>query len=84
MAVLNVLKAGSKSRIEWEVAISVWMELHENPSPVGVMLLKQEADRTKDPAIRQHLGRAAYNAVDWCTPADHPQCKAVLDTRFAN
>jgi len=32
-----------------EDAVSVWMQIYKKRSPVGVMLLKQEADRTKDP-----------------------------------
>src|SRR5207249_8726479 len=38
-------------------AVSVWMQIHKDEPVKGVALLKQEADKTKDPAARQRLGR---------------------------
>lgn len=82
--VLEVIKADPVSRVTRENAVSVWMQIYKTQSLVGVMLLKQEADRTKDPAIRQRVGWAAFKAVSWCAPADQDQCKAALNARYSN
>jgi hypothetical protein len=82
--VLEVIKAVSVSREMRENAVSVWMQIYKNQSPVGVMLLKQEADGTKDPFTRQRVGWAAFKALNWCAPGDQAQCQAALNTRYSN
>jgi hypothetical protein len=82
-SVLEVIKAGSGSRVTRENAVSVWMQIYKNQSPVGVMLLKQEADRTKDPAARQRVGWAAFKALNWCAPTDQAQCLAAVNTTYS-
>jgi len=83
-AVAEVLKAPVMSRQAGEVAVSVWMQIHKDEPVKGVALLKQEADKTKDPAARQRLGWAAYKALSWCGPSDEAQCKAAVETRYSN
>src|SRR5881275_568325 len=53
-AVLNAIKTNPIPRREWmEVAAEVWMTAYKDQAPAGIALLKQEADRTTDPATRQ-------------------------------
>ncbi len=82
-AVAEALKAPVMSKQAGEVAVSVWMQIHKDEPVKGVALLKQEADKTKDPAARQRLGRAAYKALGWCSPSDEAQCKAAAETRYS-
>ena len=83
-SVLEVMKSRSASRTAQEVAISVWMGIYKSEVPKGVALLKQESDRTKDPATRQRLGWAAYKAIGWCGLSDKAQCQAAVNTRYSN
>jgi hypothetical protein len=83
-SVLEVIKADSASRQMRENAVSVWMQIYKNESSVGLMLLKQEADRTKDPSTRQRVGWAAFKAQTWCAPSEQAQCQAALNPRHSN
>ena len=82
-AVLEAVKAESTSRIARETAVTVWMAIYKNEAPKAVALLKQEADRTKDPATRQRVGWAAFKALNWCVPADQAQCQAAVSTTYS-
>jgi hypothetical protein len=83
-SVLEVIKSDSGSRVTRENAVSVWMQIYKNQSPVGVMLLKREADTTEDSFTRQRVAWAASMAqTRWCAPSDQAQCRAVLNTRFS-
>src|SRR5574341_1506009 len=67
-AVLGAIKAKTTSREGIEVAVAVWMTIHQNQA-AGLALLKQEADKTKnDPETKQRLGWAAFKALGWCSP----------------
>lgn len=75
-AVLEAIKTNPGSR-EWtEAAVSVWMTFYKDRAPTGVALLKQEADKATDPAVRNRLGLAAFLARGWCTQSEKAQCRA--------
>ncbi|HEV2729240.1 MAG TPA: hypothetical protein VGV15_04340 [Terriglobales bacterium] len=84
-AVLRAMKANSTSRQEMEVAVSVWMTIYKDQTPMGVALLKQEADRTTQPMARQQLGWAAIRAaMGWCNSSEQTQCDAAAQTNFSS
>jgi hypothetical protein len=83
-AVLDAMKANSTSREAMEVAVSVWMTIYRDQSPTGVALLKQEADRAKEPMARQRLGWAAFRAAQgWCDPSERAKCNAAVQAHFS-
>lgn len=82
-AVLGVIKSNSTSRQSLDVAVSVWMTIYRNQGPAGVAMLKQEANKSKDPAAAQRLHLAAFRAAQgWCSPSEKAQCKAVLNSKY--
>ncbi len=86
-AIMDVIKQRQRPSNDrtFEVAISVWMMIYKAEAPAGVALLKQEADKATDPAIRLRLTWAAYKAATgWCSPSDREQCKAMAQMHFAN
>jgi hypothetical protein len=54
-AILAVMQKKSTSRAAMEVAVSVWMTVHKDNAPLGVSLLKQEADNVTDPFSKEQL-----------------------------
>lgn|SRR5262249_43400623 len=84
-AVIDAIKSGSLSREGMQVAVSVWMTIYKDQSPLGVALLKQEADKITQPIMRQRVGYAAYLAArDWCTPSEKSQCMIAAQTNYFN
>jgi hypothetical protein len=75
-AVLRAIEADSTSARARENAVFVWMEIHKYEAPNGVALLKQEADKTSDDAVKRRLQSALSKAVSWCNPPDETACKA--------
>jgi len=73
---LEVVKAESSSPKARENAVSVWMEIYKYESPKGVGMLKQEADRAEDAAVKRNLKWALAKAQTWCNPPDEVECKA--------
>lgn len=81
-AVLTAMEARSTSQVGLEVAVSVWMTLHRDNAPLGVSLLKQEANSASDPFSRQQLISATYlAAAGWCDRSEQAQCNAVLQAK---
>lgn len=83
-AVLNAVKAKPASPETVEVAVSVWMTAYKHQAPTGVALLKQEADKTRDPAANYRLRWAASKALGWCSPSELGLCAAALSRRYSN
>ncbi|MDT8067455.1 MAG: hypothetical protein ROO76_04745 [Terriglobia bacterium] len=84
-AVLELIKSTSASREARESAVAVWMNFYKDNAPTGVALLKQEADKTKDPFARQNLGYAAFLAqLNWCSPEQKAQCKAAALAHYSS
>jgi hypothetical protein len=77
---LDAIKTRPASREWMDVAVSVWMTYYKDQAPAGVALLKQEADNTRDPAIRGRLGWAAFRALGWCDPSEREKCSEALGT----
>ncbi|SRR6266702_593684 len=83
-AILAVMQKKSTSRAAMEVAVSVWMTIHRDNAPLGVTLLKQEADSTADPLSKQQLQWATFlAATGWCNPSERAQCHAVLQAKLS-
>ena len=82
---LNAMKTNRGVSRQWmEVAAEVWMTAYKDHAPAGVALLKREADTTKDPAIRNRVGWAAFFATRWCGATERGQCRAALETQYRN
>ena len=75
-AVLNAMKSNTTSRESMEVAVSVWMTIYKSQAPVGVALLKPQADLATQRLTKQRLAWAAFIAAEnWCSAVDERQCK---------
>ncbi len=80
-AVLGAIGSASGSPTARENAVAVWMQLHKYESSKGVALLKQEALRAGDPAVKENLKWALSKAPTWCNPNDKARCRAAAVIR---
>jgi hypothetical protein len=78
-AILAAMQKKSTSRAAMEVAVSVWMTIHKDNAPLGVSLLKQEADNATDPFSKHQLEWATFlAATGWCDRSEQVQCDESL------
>lgn len=84
-AVVTAMQARGTSRVGMEVAVSVWMTLHKDNAPLGVSLLRQEADNATDSFSRgQLLWASSLASNGWCAPSEQAQCNEILRTKAAS
>lgn len=79
-----VTAMGSKwiSEAGLEVAVSVWMIPHRDNPPLGVSLLRQEADNATDPYAKGQLISATILAIrGWCGPSERAQCEEAFHSK---
>ncbi len=74
-SVLDAIKDPSTSVKAQENAVSVWMELFKYETPHGISILRQEADKSNAPNIKERLMWAILRAQNMCNPEDQLQCK---------
>jgi hypothetical protein len=58
--------------------MSVWIDLFKYEAPHGISILRQEADKTGVPAIKERLLWAMSKAQDMCNPEEAVHCKEAM------
>ncbi len=75
-AVLDKIKNLSSSPSTREKALTVWMEIHKYNATQAVVLLKEEAIKADDRAVKDNLTWALSKAPSMCDPKNRARCRA--------
>lgn len=73
---LSAIGSASRSAAARENAVAVWMMLHRDRSSKGVVLLREEAVKASNPAVRENFIWALSKAQTLCNPSDKSRCRA--------